>query len=241
MNIGRSDIDWKSLSHNEIDRIIAERIEADNKRIEANGGKKSKRAGYILERIAEINNLREADKEAQDGKVKKNRFIRRHNLHPEEDLRALQLMILTLDFPAPDYSVMRVKSDAGKVRDIVKQKYFPWRILHHAIMRVIEEDVYRKKFFDVKETRLMDILNVPITVVDFETNVKTKQGEGRYCVLFEQNGQRSKFITNCYNLKDVLDQAREAENNGQKIFPVENVIVKRRSLGDGKSAYYFEE
>ena len=116
MNIGRSDIDWKSLSHNEIDRIIAERIEADNKR-----------AGYILERIAEINNLREADKEAQDGKVKKNRFIRRHNLHPEEDLRALQLMILTLDFPAPDYSVMRVKSDAGKVRDIVKQKYFPWR------------------------------------------------------------------------------------------------------------------
>lgn len=29
-----------------------------------------------------------------------------------------------------------------------------------------------KKFFDVKETRLMDILNVPITVVDFETNVK---------------------------------------------------------------------
>lgn len=136
MNIGRSDIDWKSLSHNEIDRIIAERIEADNKRIEANGG---------------------------------------------------------------------------------------------------------KKFFDVKETRLMDILNVPITVVDFETNVKTKQGEGRYCVLFEQNGQRSKFITNYYNLKDVLDQAREAENNGQKIFPVENVIVKRRSLGDGKSAYYFEE
>lgn len=252
MNIGRSDIDWKSLSHNEIDRIIAERIEADNKRIEANGGKKSKRAGYILERIAEINNLREADKEAQDGKVKKNRFIRRHNLHPEEDLRALQLMILTLDFPAPDYSVMRVKSDAGKVRDIVKQKYFPWRILHHAItnndMSFADKGIKQsgrtkdgKKFFDVKETRLMDILNVPITVVDFETNVKTKQGEGRYCVLFEQNGQRSKFITNCYNLKDVLDQAREAENNGQKIFPVENVIVKRRSLGDGKSAYYFEE
>lgn len=223
MNIGRSDIDWKSLSHDEIDIIIAERIEADNRRIKANGGKKSKRAGYILERIAEINNLREADKEAQDGKVKKNRFIRRHNLHPEEDLRALQLMILTLDFPAPDYSVMRVKSDADKG---IKQS---------------GRTKDGKKFFDVKETRLMDILNVPITVVDFETNVKTKQGEGRYCVLFEQNGQRSKFITNCYNLKDVLDQAREAENNGQKIFPVENVIVKRRSLGDGKSAYYFEE
>lgn len=155
----------------------------------------------------------------------------RHNLHPEEDLRALQLMILTLDFPAPDYSVMRVKSDAGKVRVSFADKG----------IKQSGRTKDGKKFFDVKETRLMDILNVPITVVDFETNVKTKQGEGRYCVLFEQNGQRSKFITNCYNLKDVLDQAREAENNGQKIFPVENVIVKRRSLGDGKSAYYFEE
>ncbi len=75
MNIGRSDIDWKSLSHNEIDRIIAERIEADDRRIEASGGKKPKRVGYILERIAEINNLREADREAQDGKVKKNRLF----------------------------------------------------------------------------------------------------------------------------------------------------------------------
>lgn len=148
MNIGRNDIDWRNLSHDEIDRIIAERIEADDRRIEASGGKKPKRVGYILERIAEINNLREADREAQDGKVKKNRFIRRHNLHPEEDLRALQLMILTLDFPAPDYSVMKVRSDAGKVRDTVKQKYFPWRILHHAIMRVIGEDIYKSLIYD---------------------------------------------------------------------------------------------
>lgn len=71
MNIGRNDIDWRNLSHDEIDRIIAERIEADDRRIEASGGKKPKRVGYILERIAEINNLREADREAQDGKVKK--------------------------------------------------------------------------------------------------------------------------------------------------------------------------
>ena len=71
MNIGRSDIDWKSLSHNEIDRIIAERIEADNKRIEANGGKKSKRAGYILERIAEINNYVKRTKRRKMGRLRK--------------------------------------------------------------------------------------------------------------------------------------------------------------------------
>lgn len=32
MNIGRNDIDWRNLSHDEIDRIIAERIEADDRR-----------------------------------------------------------------------------------------------------------------------------------------------------------------------------------------------------------------
>ena len=48
-------------------------------------------------------------------------------------------MILTLDFPVPDYSVMKVKSDAGKVRDIVKQKYFPWRNIAPCNYEVIEE------------------------------------------------------------------------------------------------------
>jgi hypothetical protein len=107
-----------------------------------------KRKGHIIERIADMDNLREADREAQDGKVKKNRFIRRHNMHPEEDLIALREMILTFNFPPPEYSLMQVKSDAGKVRDIIKQKYFPWRILHHAIMRVIGEDVYKSLIYD---------------------------------------------------------------------------------------------
>lgn len=98
-----------------------------------------------------------------------------------------------------------------------------------------------KKFFDVAEMRLMEILNIPITVLDFETNVKTSQGDGRYCVLFEMNGAKYKFITNCYNMKDVLDQARKQEDEGGKVFPVENVIIKRRALRDGKSTYYFDE
>lgn len=98
-----------------------------------------------------------------------------------------------------------------------------------------------QKFFDVPETKLMDILNISMTIVDFQKNVTTKQGKDRYCVLCEYEGKKFKFITNCFNIKDVLDQAREAETGGRKIFPVENVIIRRRSLGEGKSAYYFEE
>ena len=100
-----------------------------------------------------------------------------------------------------------------------------------------------KKMFDVAEVKLMDILNTPITVLDFETGIKTKQGLDRYAVLFvDEQGHKGKFITNSYNMKDVLDQARRMEEEtGQKVFPVSDVIIKRRPLGEGKSAYYFDE
>lgn len=107
-----------------------------------------KRKGFLIEQIADMDNLREADKDAQAGKVKRNRFIRRHNEHAKDDLEALREMILTLKFPEPDYSIISLVSDAGKRRDIAKQKYFPWRILHHAIMRVIGEDLYKSLILD---------------------------------------------------------------------------------------------
>jgi len=107
-----------------------------------------KREGYILEKIAAWDNLVAADEEAQSGKVKKNRFIRRHNERKEEDLRALQQMILTLTFPEHHYTMVEMKSDAGKIRRIAKEDYFPWRILHHAILRVIGDKLIRSLIDD---------------------------------------------------------------------------------------------
>ena len=122
-----------------------------------------------------------------------------------------------------------------------------WKILTNNDMSFADKGIKMsgrtkdgKKFFDVQSVRLMEILNVPITILDYESGVSTKQGEDRYCVLFERDGERGKFITNCFNLKDVLDQARKMETNDVKMFPVDNVIIKRRSLGEGKSAYYFD-
>ena len=45
----------------------------------------TKRRGFLIEQIADMDNLREADRDAQDGKVKKNRFIRRHNERAKDD------------------------------------------------------------------------------------------------------------------------------------------------------------
>jgi hypothetical protein len=96
-----------------------------------------KRVGHLFEKIASMDNLRLADKEAQSGKVKINRAIRRHNAQAEKDLLELRRMILENDFPDEPYSEMEVISDSGKRRKISKQHYFPWRILHHAVIRVV--------------------------------------------------------------------------------------------------------
>jgi len=108
----------------------------------------TKRRGYLIEQIADMDNLRKADLEAQSGKVRKNRYIRRHNEHAEEDLQELRRMILELDFPPVEYSMMKVHNDSGKTREIARQNYYPWRILHHAIIRVIGKDIYRNLIYD---------------------------------------------------------------------------------------------
>ncbi len=107
-----------------------------------------KRIGHIYEQIVDMDNLRAADKEAQAGKVKKNRHIRRHNLHAEQDLQDIQQMMLTFDFPDPDYEDMEVHNDNGKDRKIARQKYVPWRIVHHAIMRIVGPTLYKNLIAD---------------------------------------------------------------------------------------------
>lgn len=149
-----SEIDWRSISCDEIDAILAARIKRYETSIRERGGKRPKREGYVIERIASIENLIAADNEAQKGKRKRrierngkvvlvtNRYIRLHNQRRMQDLRELQLMILTLEFPPCVFTAQEIMTDAGKIRVIVKQNFYPWRILHHAILRVIEPKVY---------------------------------------------------------------------------------------------------
>jgi len=107
-----------------------------------------KREGYILERIADMDNLRAADRAAQMGK--NNRHIRRHNAHAEEELLLLQHWILNPDeFPPPQFSMMEVRNEnSAKTRTIARQNYFPWRILPHAIMNVIGQKLWNSLIAD---------------------------------------------------------------------------------------------
>ena len=101
-----------------------------------------------------------------------------------------------------------------------------------------------KRFFRNREVRAMEILNTPIIVVDFETNIRTKHGDGRYAVLLQKKGENEvmKMVTNSFSIKSVLDQAREHDTkypNEPPVLPCETVL-RRRDLGSNKYDYYFE-
>ncbi len=91
-----------------------------------------------------------------------------------------------------------------------------------------------QRFFDVRKVKVMEILNMPITVLDFIPDVKTRHGDGRYAVKIMYDGQEMKFITGSYTLKSQLDQAKEAN-----ALPIETRL-RKRDLGEGTTDYIFD-
>ena len=90
-----------------------------------------------------------------------------------------------------------------------------------------------KKRFEGNLTPLSNLQNCKITVVDFETDIKTKQGDGRYVVQYEMEGQKGKFITASDEMKNILDQIKEMGE-----LPFETVI-RREIFGGNKTKYNF--
>lgn len=91
-----------------------------------------------------------------------------------------------------------------------------------------------KKRFDCKSIPLGELQNRLIVVEDYETGVKTKEGEGRYVVKFssEELGD-GKFITNSDEMKQMLDKIDDMDG-----IPFRTTI-KRKTFGTGKVKYIF--
>jgi len=89
-------------------------------------------------------------------------------------------------------------------------------------------------FYDVPTVSCGFLVGRTIVVKDYQENIRTKNGEGRFVVLIEEGDHECKFLTNNPRLKDVLRQCRE-----QELFPFE-AVMKSRSLNGNKVDYYFE-
>lgn len=87
-----------------------------------------------------------------------------------------------------------------------------------------------KKDFSASKISLRDIVNEQVTIIDFETDIKTREGENRYVVLLNlpNHGER-KFFTNNDKMKKALDMARD-----KNMLPFETTIKP-----DGGYGYMF--
>lgn len=94
-----------------------------------------KRYGNLYQRIISIENLTLADKIAQRGKSKQYGVIA-HNKNRESNILLLHEMLKSKTFTTSEYTTFKVFEP--KERIVYKLPYFPDRILHHAVMNILE-------------------------------------------------------------------------------------------------------
>ena len=95
-----------------------------------------KRYGYLFEKIVDMENLKLAHRNARRGKAHYEE-VREVDENICKYMKKLQDMLVSGEFTTSEYEVY-TKNDRGKERTIYKLPYFPDRIVHHAIMQVLE-------------------------------------------------------------------------------------------------------
>ena len=94
-----------------------------------------KRIGNLYNKIISLDNLRLADEKARRGKVK-SYGVRTHDKNRDKNILALHDMLITHSFKNSEYETFTIYEP--KEREISRLPYYPDRILHHAIMNVLE-------------------------------------------------------------------------------------------------------
>lgn len=94
-----------------------------------------KRIGNLYEKIISLENLRLADEKARRGKLR-TYGVRHHDKNREANIIALHEALRTKTFKTSEYDIFTVFEP--KERLIFRLPYYPDRIVHHAIMNVLE-------------------------------------------------------------------------------------------------------
>lgn len=94
-----------------------------------------KRIANLYEKIIALENLRLADEKARKGKLR-SYGVKTHDKNREENLLALHDLFSTKTFQTSEYDIFKIYEP--KEREIYRLPYFPDRIVHHAVMNILE-------------------------------------------------------------------------------------------------------
>jgi len=97
--------------------------------------KAMKRIGGLWEKIISLENLREADRRARKGKGCQP-GVKAHDKNREENLQQLHCMLGSQTYRTSPYTIFTIHEP--KERQIHRLPYYPDRIVHHAVMNILE-------------------------------------------------------------------------------------------------------
>jgi hypothetical protein len=98
-----------------------------------------------------------------------------------------------------------------------------------------------KEYYDVDSIRQDELVGRTFSVLSFVSDVTVKNRNGRNIMLIELDGRQRKVFTTSPFIIEVLLEAAAKEQNGEKIFPVDDQRILKKYLGNGKSTFIFEE
>lgn len=96
-----------------------------------------KRIGNLYEKVISLENLRAADALARRGKAR-SYGLQKHDANRDANIFSLHETLKANAYKTSEYHIFSMVTDAGKMREIYRLPYFPDRIMHHAIMNVME-------------------------------------------------------------------------------------------------------
>lgn len=94
-----------------------------------------KRINNLYEKIITIENLKLADQKARKGKLH-SYGVEKHDVNREENILNLHKILVERKYKTSEYHVFKIYEP--KEREIYQLPYFPDRIIHHAVMNILE-------------------------------------------------------------------------------------------------------
>ena len=136
-----------------------------------------KRYGNLWEKVISLENLRIADERARKGK-QRSYGVRLHDKNRERNLYALHMALKTKTYHTSQYTSFKVYEP--KERVIMRLPYYPDRIVHHAIMNVLEPIWI--KTFTYNTYSCITKRGIDACARQTERNIRRFDGKPLYCL-----------------------------------------------------------
>lgn len=138
----------------------------------------TKKVGYLLEKLCDINNIELADDHARRSKKSSLKYIMKHDKNRDLENWQLSNQLWNLTYKTSKYDIFKIYEP--KEREIYRLPYYPDRITHHAIMNVTK-DLWTKQFIP-NTYSCLEGRGIIKCANDLRRDLKRNKDRTKYCL-----------------------------------------------------------